>query len=502
VAEAVVGAGVTVDGCLIQDGVAANAGLLDGLDSLAFLKADGTVNLTGNLAVTAGVTIDGYDLGATLDIAVLDTDIGVTVQAFDATLTSIAALGTVADRTIYTTGIDTWAETTLTAFARTLLDDVDDAAARATLDAPGLSVANAFTADQRLANDIYLTGLNAAGTTTYDLIGLNTSNRLLIGQGGPLQVDVDAAAGTFNVEDGEVTVSGALPKFKFIDTTAGHDDWSFFANASAFQIKNETSGLVALWLNSGGDFLLNSGGVQLCDQTGKLYQLGVAITATAIELNKMDGVTLTFDQINDAALQGAANTFTALNTFDTAPRIKSTAGAFYETLTNAATADRTITFPDASFTVAGRNVANTFSAGNTFSVSQDFAASFRVKAALSSNYYTLAQAVDAAQTLTLPNATTTLAGLGLVQTFSSAQTFSGGLSVTGGSHISTGLFAAGGNFAATAAVDCAGSSTSRASLRVRNGTAPTTPQDGDIWYDGTDLKAKIGGTERVFAWAS
>ncbi|KKW13288.1 MAG: hypothetical protein UY48_C0003G0110 [Candidatus Gottesmanbacteria bacterium GW2011_GWB1_49_7] len=62
VAEAVVGAGVTVDGCLIQDGVAANAGLLDGLDSLAFLKADGTVNLTGNLAVTAGVTIDGYDL--------------------------------------------------------------------------------------------------------------------------------------------------------------------------------------------------------------------------------------------------------------------------------------------------------------------------------------------------------------------------------------------------------------------------------------------------------
>ena len=54
--------------------------------------------------------------------------------------------------------------------------------------------------------------------------------------------------------------------------------------------------------------------MQLCDQTGKLYQLGVAITATAIELNKMDGVTLTFDQINEAALKNAANTFSESQT--------------------------------------------------------------------------------------------------------------------------------------------------------------------------------------------
>ena len=59
--------------------------------------------------------------------------IGTDVQAHDATLDSIAALGTAADKIAYTTGVDTWAEAALTAFARTLLDDTDAATARGTL---------------------------------------------------------------------------------------------------------------------------------------------------------------------------------------------------------------------------------------------------------------------------------------------------------------------------------------------------------------------------------
>ncbi len=54
-------------------------------------------------------------------------------QPVDGLLTALSALVTVADRMIYATGADMVALTTLTAFARTLLDDVDAAAMRTTL---------------------------------------------------------------------------------------------------------------------------------------------------------------------------------------------------------------------------------------------------------------------------------------------------------------------------------------------------------------------------------
>lgn len=56
-------------------------------------------------------------------------------QPLDATLTALAAIVTVADRLIYTTGPDAFAQTPLSAFIRTLLDDADAATARATLGA-------------------------------------------------------------------------------------------------------------------------------------------------------------------------------------------------------------------------------------------------------------------------------------------------------------------------------------------------------------------------------
>ncbi len=45
----------------------------------------------------------------------------------------------------------------------------------------------------------------------------------------------------------------------------------------------------------------------------------------------------------------------------------------------------------------------------------------------------------------------------------------------------------------TATLDLLASSATRASLRIRAGTAPTSPNDGDIWFDGTDLKLRSGG---------
>lgn len=69
----------------------------------------------------------------------LGLDIGSNVQAYDATLTSVSALGTASGRMIYTTGIDVWAEAVITAAGRALLDDADSTAQLATLGAAPLA---------------------------------------------------------------------------------------------------------------------------------------------------------------------------------------------------------------------------------------------------------------------------------------------------------------------------------------------------------------------------
>jgi hypothetical protein len=41
------------------------------------------------------------------------------------------------------------------------------------------------------------------------------------------------------------------------------------------------------------------------------------------------------------------------------------------------------------------------------------------------------------------------------------------------------------------------STTASATLRIPSGTAPTSPVNGDIWFDGTDLKIRVGGITRT-----
>ena len=82
------------------------------------------------VAVADGGTGASTASGARTNLGLV---IGTDVQAFDATLLSIAALGTTADRVAYTTGVDTWAETPLTSFGRSLIDDSSASVARVTL---------------------------------------------------------------------------------------------------------------------------------------------------------------------------------------------------------------------------------------------------------------------------------------------------------------------------------------------------------------------------------
>lgn len=52
--------------------------------------------------------------------------------------------------------------------------------------------------------------------------------------------------------------------------------------------------------------------------------------------------------------------------------------------------------------------------------------------------------------------------------------------------------------AATANLDILESDSSKASLRIRAGSAPSSPNDGDIWFDGTNLNIHIGGVTKTF----
>jgi hypothetical protein len=50
------------------------------------------------------------------------------------------------------------------------------------------------------------------------------------------------------------------------------------------------------------------------------------------------------------------------------------------------------------------------------------------------------------------------------------------------------------NMASGAILNTAASTTAMASLNIPSGTAPTSPTNGDIWSDGSDLKVRLGGT--------
>lgn len=96
-----------------------------------------------------------------------------TKQPLDATLTELAALVTSADKMIYATGADTFALTTLTAFARTLLDDPDAATALTTLGVVG-GATYSMGASGNIKFPSWLGGLIIQWTKTA-VIGANSS---------------------------------------------------------------------------------------------------------------------------------------------------------------------------------------------------------------------------------------------------------------------------------------------------------------------------------------
>jgi hypothetical protein len=126
----------------------------------------GQTSITTLGTITTGVwngtsiTVANGGTGATTAAAArtnLGLVIGTDVQAYDVELAAIAGLTSVADRLPYFTGSGTAALATFTAFARNLMDDVDAAAGRLTLELGTIATQN--------ANNVAITGGSITGIT-------------------------------------------------------------------------------------------------------------------------------------------------------------------------------------------------------------------------------------------------------------------------------------------------------------------------------------------------
>jgi hypothetical protein len=119
--------------------LATNAETVAGTDTTRAVTAAGVSAAINQLVAGAPGLLNTLDelaaaLGDDPNFATSVTSSLAGKQPLDGTLTALAALATVADRMIYSTGVDTFALTTLTAFARSILDDADAAAVRTTID--------------------------------------------------------------------------------------------------------------------------------------------------------------------------------------------------------------------------------------------------------------------------------------------------------------------------------------------------------------------------------
>ena len=182
--------------------LAALAGLTSAANALPYFTGSGTADIT-TLSAFGRTLIDDADAAAAR--TTLGLVIGTHVQAYDAELAAIAGLTSAADALPYFTGSGTAATTTLSSFGRTLIDDVDAAAARTTL---GLAIGtNVQAYDAELAA---LAGLTSAADRLPYFTGSGTATlATFTAFGRSLIDDADAAAARTTLALGSIATQDA-----------------------------------------------------------------------------------------------------------------------------------------------------------------------------------------------------------------------------------------------------------------------------------------------------
>ncbi|RVH37674.1 tail fiber protein [Sinorhizobium meliloti] len=212
-------------------GLASIAGLTTAADRMIYTTA-ADAYAVATLTSFARTILDDAD--ATAARATLGVTIGSQVQAYDAGLNSIAGLTTAADRMIYTTAADTYAVATLTSFARTLLDDTSNTAARTTLDVYSKAEVNSLASSSVPAGTVIFYARSTAPSGYLKANGAAVSRTTY--------ADLFAAIGTtFGAGDGSTTFTLPDLRGEFVrgwDDARGADSGRVFGSAQADEIQS------------------------------------------------------------------------------------------------------------------------------------------------------------------------------------------------------------------------------------------------------------------------
>lgn len=153
------------------------------------------------------------------------SDVG--AQPVDATLTALAGVATSADKLIYATGSDTFSTTTLSAFARTFLDDADAAAVLATLGAQ--SASGNLTATITGSTPCSLSaGVLTSNGTDVDAVATGAANRFF-------GTNSSGVIGWYPVSSGYIQ-GGQILSSHIADATIVNADVSATANIDATKL--------------------------------------------------------------------------------------------------------------------------------------------------------------------------------------------------------------------------------------------------------------------------
>jgi len=185
----------------------------------------GTAGTAGNAAV--------WDANGDL----IDGGAGGSYQPLDATLTSISSLGTAADKIAYTTGVDTWAEASITAGARSMIalsgtantvpywSATDTAGSLTFSTSASLGTSDTTVSSQNAVKSYVDSAVSGAGN-----VSAPTSHTLPLNSSGLMYVSTASLAEGANIAGANVSIYSVT-------------------NAGAFAVRSAQSGT---WKNIGG----------------------------------------------------------------------------------------------------------------------------------------------------------------------------------------------------------------------------------------------------------